>query len=68
MIVNGINVITETNFNLIRNDNTTMKWRRNGKTKLWKTRPTEFSIPVKHGINGYGYITQLNIHLYTKGN
>lgn len=25
------------------------KWRRNGKTKTWVTRPGEFSIPVKFG-------------------
>lgn len=32
-------------------------WRRNGKTKLWKTRPNEFRIPVKRGLYEYGYIT-----------
>jgi hypothetical protein len=25
--------------------------------KTWKTRPTEFSLPVKHGLWDYGYIT-----------
>ena len=33
-------------------------WRRNGKTKTWKTRPGEFRIPVKFGLYRYGYITQ----------
>ena len=37
-------------------------WRRNGKTKLWKTRPTEYSIPVKHGLYRYDYITQEIAH------
>ena len=32
-------------------------WRRNGKTKLWKTRPTEFQVPIKHGLRAYAYIT-----------
>ena len=32
-------------------------WRRNGKTKLWKTRPTEYRIPVKHGLLDHDYIT-----------
>jgi len=31
--------------------------RRNGQTKLWKTRPNEFSIPVKRGLHDHGYIT-----------
>lgn len=30
--------------------------RRNGATKLWKTRPSEFRIPVKAGLRSYGYI------------
>jgi len=32
-------------------------WRRNGKTKLWKTRPTEYQVPIKHGLRAYAYIT-----------
>lgn len=32
--------------------------RRNGKTQLWKTRPTEFRIPVKAGMYTYGNVTQ----------
>lgn len=35
-----------------------VEWRRNGKTKTWKTRPKEFSVPVKHGLRDYGYITE----------
>ena len=34
--------------------------RRTGKTKLWKTRPTEFRIPVKFGLYESGYITHAN--------
>lgn len=33
------------------------RWRRNGVTKTWKTRPTEFRIPVKFGMYAYDYIT-----------
>ena len=33
-------------------------WRRNGKTQLWKTRPTEFRTPIKHGLRDYSDITQ----------
>lgn len=31
--------------------------RRNGMTQTWKTRPTEFSIPVKHGLKNAFRIT-----------
>lgn len=36
--------------------------RRNGQTKTWKTRPTEFSIPVKIGFNRYGAITHQSLN------
>ena len=35
--------------------------RRNGKTKLWKTRPDDYCIPVKCGFNAYDYITQQSL-------
>jgi len=34
-----------------------IRWRRNGMTKLWKTWPHKFRIPVKFGLWRYGYIT-----------
>lgn len=40
------------------------RWRRNGATKVWKTRPDEFRVPVKFGLYGYGYITDSNAHLF----
>lgn len=36
------------------------QWRRNGSTKTWKTRPTEFSVPIKYGMRGYSYLTDAN--------
>lgn len=39
-----------------------VKVRRNGKTQTWKTRPEEFRVPVKHGLNTFLYITQDNAH------
>jgi len=33
------------------------KWRRNGKCKLWITRPNEFKLPIKYGMKMCGYIT-----------
>ncbi len=41
-------------------DGTPSRWRRNGATKTWKTRPADFKIPVKHGLYDYGYIDQDN--------
>jgi hypothetical protein len=32
--------------------------RRNGKTQTWKTRPSEFSIPVKAGLREHARITE----------
>jgi len=37
-----------------------IKAKRNGKNKLWKTRPNDFQIPVKRGLYEFGYITQEN--------
>jgi hypothetical protein len=31
--------------------------RRNGRTQTWKTRPTDFRIPVKAGLKSCGEIT-----------
>jgi hypothetical protein len=36
------------------------KWRRNGGTKTWKTRPEEFRVPIKYGLYGYSYLDQGN--------
>lgn len=36
-------------------------WRANGKCKVWKTRPNEFSLPIKTGFYGpCSYLTHLN--------
>jgi hypothetical protein len=38
-------------------------WRRNGMTKLWKTRPSQFKIPIKTGFRGpYWYLTDMNLN------
>jgi hypothetical protein len=36
--------------------------RVNGQCKTWKTRPDEFSLPVKHGLYTCFYITGHNAH------
>lgn len=43
-------------------DGTPVRWRRNGKNKLWKRDKNRFQIPVKHGLYDYGYIDQDNEH------
>lgn len=36
-----------------------VRYRRNGRTQTWKTRPHDFRVPVVHGLKGY---TQLYQH------
>ena len=42
-----------------------IKFKRNGMTREWKTRPGEFQIPVKRGLKEFGYITHENIDKFT---
>jgi hypothetical protein len=45
----------------LKNSNgTCQQFRRNGQTKLWKTRPNEFQIPIKRGLREYYYLTHSN--------
>ena len=41
-----------------------VNWRANGKCKVWKTRPNEFKLPIKHGLRSYAYLTHENAHLF----
>ena len=41
-------------------DGTPVRVRVNGACKTWKTRPTEFRLPVKHGLKDCLYITPEN--------
>ena len=41
--------------------------RRNGATKRWVTRPTEFRIPVKAGLRACGYITERSSFAHAPG-
>ncbi len=40
------------------------KYRRNGRTRVWVTRPDEFRVPVVYGLRGYDAITELNAALF----
>ena len=41
-------------------DGTPARCRVNGAIKLWKTRPDDFRLPVKHGLKDCFYITPEN--------
>ena len=41
-------------------DGTPARCRVNGACKVWKTRPDEFRLPVKHGMYDCSYITESN--------
>ena len=49
-------------FHVAIGPNKCQKWRRNGATKVWKTRPDEFRVPVKFGLYAYAYIDHTNAH------
>lgn len=57
-----------THVSMKNRDETPLRVRRNGKTKTWKRRPNDFSVPVKYGLYGYGYITQDNAHEWNAAN
>ena len=41
-------------------DKSPARCRVSGKCQTWKTRPTEFKLPVKHGLCDCFYITEDN--------
>lgn len=43
-------------------DGTPLRGRVNGKCKTWKTRPTEFRLPMKYGLKECFYIDETNAH------
>lgn len=45
-----------------------IRYRRNGATQTWKTRPTEFRIPVKYGFKGYANLWHSSRDLHAAEN
>ena len=45
-------------------DGTAWRARRTGATKTWVTRPGEFKVPVKRGMNDSFYITPASAHVW----
>ena len=35
-------------------------WRVNGKVKTWKTRLSDFEVPIKFGMRAYDYLSEYN--------
>lgn len=48
-------------------DGTAVRCRVNGVCKVWKTRPNEFRLPVKHGLKDCFYITESNANDWIGG-
>ncbi len=46
-------------------DGTATRARITGACRVWKTRPSEFRIPWKHGLYTYGAVTQDNADEWT---
>ena len=44
------------------------RYRRNGRTQTWKTRPNEFRIPVVRGLKGYAQIRHYDTNVHTAQN
>lgn len=38
-------------------DNTPARFKVNGGVKRWKREPDRIRVPLKHGLYGYGYLT-----------
>jgi hypothetical protein len=42
------------------------RWRVTGRPKVWKTRPNEVQVPIRHGLRSNDYLTEdslSDIHL-----
>ena len=45
-------------------DGTHRRCRVSGKVKTWKRNKNRVKIPIKHGLDSYGYVTEDNINLF----
>ena len=48
-------------------DGTPLRCRINGAVKLWKTRPNEIRVPIKHGLRDCAYLTHENLDDFSVG-
>lgn len=50
--------LTEDEFHERLNGQRCLRWRRNGKTQVWKKDPSRFKLPIKRGLYAYDAITE----------
>lgn len=50
---------------LLNADGTALRARTNGKCKVWKTRPEDYRLPMKHGMRDCFYIDPSNAEEWT---
>jgi hypothetical protein len=41
-----------------------VRWRANGRCKIWKRDLTRWQLPIKFGLYSHGYLTNENAHEY----
>lgn len=56
--------LSEIHFGTCTNKESVTKFRRNGRTITWKTRPEDFKVPIKNGLYKYGYLTRDNAAMF----
>ena len=44
-------------------DGSPQRWKVNGKPKTWVRTPSRVSVPLKHGLWAYGYLTENDLEL-----
>lgn len=57
MAVNREQALSNREFHQPRAGRTCATWRVNGQPQLWKTRPDDFRVPLKHGLYAYAQLT-----------
>jgi len=43
-------------------DGTCMRWRVNGRVKLWKRNADKVQVPIKYGLRDYDYLHEGNLN------
>ena len=64
-MISKAEALTTTHFEHVTlkgSDKKPIRCRAMGKCQVWKTRPNDFKLPVKHGMYNSFYITQDNAH------
>ena len=48
-------------------DGSVQRWRVSGKVKVWKTRPDDVRVPIKHGMYDNSYLTDTMLDEFELG-